>query len=410
MNGFASGVRMFTLGTLHVIGNCNNGCVVGLTEQGAQDCADYAQGAISITELEQRQPELTSALRQYRFFCDETSARNPLQSAYLHVTDRCNMNCVGCYSRSSARNAISDLSLDEMRRIINKLARTGVKALHISGGEPALRSDLCDIVEHAKQAGITRVDLATNGFLAYAGLDLDRLASTIDKVSVSVDGLPDGSLQEIRSKESKSQQLQAIHILQSHGINVAMLPTIHAKNVEDIPSYADLAAEMGVPVNYSMLSCSACNKDLGELAFTENTLRRLAEIIAEQTARVSRNNELPALSVRLSCGAGKTTLSVGADGSVYPCHMLQSSEYCMGNILHDPMEKILGSPVHSAFEEVTVENIDGCSSCTYRYLCGGGCRARAATANGLNTKDPYCALLNAHYANVKKRMEEIVGR
>ena len=408
MNGFASSVRMFTLGTLQLIGNCNNGCVVGLTEQGAQDCASYVQGTLGAAELEQRQPELVGAFRQYGFFHDEPDACNSPQSAYLHVTDRCNMNCVGCYSRSDMRNAISDLSLEEMRSIIDKLVSAGVKTLHISGGEPALRSDLCDIIEYAKQASVARIDLATNGLLAYASLDLDRLASCIDGVSVSVDGLPDGSLQEIRTGESRDQQLQAIRILQAHGINVTMLPTIHAKNIENIPAYADLADIMGVPVNYSVLSCSACNKDLGELTFTEHALHRLAEIMAEQASRSSRHDKLPTLSVRLSCGAGKTTLSVAADGRAYPCHMLQSPEYCMGDILHDPMEKILGSRMWNESKELTVEDVKECSSCAYRYLCGGGCRARATVAGGLRNKDPYCALLKKHYANLAEQTQRVM--
>ena len=199
-------------------------------------------------------------------------------------------------------------------------------------------------------------------------MDLDRLASCIDGVSVSVDGLPGGSPQVIRSGESRGQQLQAIRILQAHDINVTMLPTIHAKNIENIPAYMDLADIMCVPVTYSVLSCSACNKDLGELTFTENALHRLAEIMAEQASRSSRHGELAALSARLSCGAGKTTLSVAADGCAYPCHMLQSPEFCMGDILHDPMEKILASRIRNAFLEVTDENIEECLSCAYRYL------------------------------------------
>ncbi len=409
MNGFASKVRVFSLGALSLIGNCANGCVIGLTGQGAQDCERYSKGTIDVAELERRQPELAHAFRQYGFFHEDDDERKPLQSAYLHVTDRCNMNCVGCYSRSSARNVIPDLSLDAICSIINKLACAEVETLHISGGEPALRSDLCSIVEHAKATGIARVDLATNGLLAFAGLDLSRLASCIDSVSVSVDGLPDDSVHAVRSEERKDQQLQAIRIPQSQGIDVAMLPTIHARNVEDIPAYADLAAKMGVRINYSMLSCSACNRDLGRLAFTEDALHRLAEVIVEQASQSSQHDELPALSVRLSCGAGKTTLSVGADGNAYPCHMLQAPEYCMGNLLHNSLDAILASPVRRELESATVENIDGCSLCDYRYLCGGGCRARAAIVDGPHTKDPYCTLLKTHYAKVENRMEEIIG-
>lgn len=408
MNGFASSIRIFSLGTLRLIGNCANGCAIGLTEQGAQDCASYSQGAIDVAELNRRQPELVNALNQYDFFPENADEWNSLKSAYLHVTDRCNMSCVGCYSRSSTRNVISDPPLNDIYNMIDKLSRAGVQTLHISGGEPALRKDLCDIVEHAKASGIAHVDLATNGLLAFAGLDLERLASCIDKVSVSVDGLPVGSARKVRVEGDKDRQLQAIRVLKSHDINVVMLPTVHAKNVEDIPAYANLAATMGVPINYSVLSCSACNKDLGELAFTEDSLRQLAQVIAEQASRVSGNEQMPALFARLSCGAGKSMLSIGVDGDAYPCHMLQAPGYCMGNLLQDSVDAILASPVRKEFESVTVENIDGCSMCDYRYLCGGGCRARAAIADGLHVKDPYCTLLKAYYSSVIRYTQRII--
>ena len=78
----------------------------------------------------------------------------PLQSAYLHVTHHCNLNCIGCYSAVDARNARRDLTLDELRGIIDALADAGCRHLVISGGEPFLRDDLPAIVAYARERGI----------------------------------------------------------------------------------------------------------------------------------------------------------------------------------------------------------------------------------------------------------------
>lgn len=93
----------------------------------------------------------------------------PLQSAYLHVTHHCNLNCIGCYSAVDARNARRDLTLDELRGIIDALADAGCRHVVISGGEPFLRDDLAAIVAYVRERGIDSVDVLTNGTGRHTG-------------------------------------------------------------------------------------------------------------------------------------------------------------------------------------------------------------------------------------------------
>lgn len=111
----------------------------------------------------------------------------PLQSAYLHVTHHCNLNCIGCYSAVDARNARRDLTLDELRGIIDALADAGCQHLVISGGEPFLRDDLAAIVAYVRERGIDSVDVLTNG-TAVTPEKLAAIAPYVGRVSVSFDG------------------------------------------------------------------------------------------------------------------------------------------------------------------------------------------------------------------------------
>lgn len=223
-----------------------------------------------------------------------------------------------------------------------------------------MRDDLCDIVEHARAAGIARLDVATNGAVAARGIDLARLASLVDRVVVSID---------------------------------------------DMPAYYDLAKRFGVPISFSILSCSACNSQLGGLQFNDASLRHVAEwLLMMQRDRL--RSEEPPFSARLCCGVGRTTLSVAADGKAYPCHMLHDVAYCTGDLLAGSPADILNSPVRKRLSELSVERFTGCSACNIRYLCGGGCRARAASAGGLEARDPYCALMQEHFRGI---VSELVG-
>ena len=71
----------------------------------------------------------------------------PLASAYLHVTNICNLNCIGCYSYDRTRNCKNKLSLKQVQYIIRELVDNGVEQITISGGEPLIREDLVSILE-----------------------------------------------------------------------------------------------------------------------------------------------------------------------------------------------------------------------------------------------------------------------
>lgn len=407
MNAFSPEVRQFSVIGLPMIAHCGNGCVIGLTDDAAKLCDAFARGACAEQDIDSAQPQLYEALRQYDFFhnAGSVTGHETFRSAYLHVTDRCNLNCVGCYSASEDRNRLEDLSLEQICLLIDKLAELGVTELHLSGGEPGLRDDLCDIAEHARAAGIARLDVATNGAVAARGIDLARLASLVDRVVVSIDGIPGSCSAFVRGNDAGKVAVRAVEQLLAAGANVQLLPTLHARNIDDMPAYYDLAKRFGVPISFSILSCSACNSQLGSLQFNDASLRHVAEwLLMMQRDRL--RSEEPPFSARLCCGVGRTTLSVAADGKAYPCHMLHDVAYCMGDLLAGSPADILSSPVRKRMSELSVERFTGCSACDIRYLCGGGCRARAASAGCLEARDPYCALMQEHFRSI---VSELVG-
>jgi MoaA/NifB/PqqE/SkfB family radical SAM enzyme len=84
----------------------------------------------------------------------------------IQYTDKCNAACPQCNMRVSAPFARSKLTTDEVKRIIDHAAQSGISALSITGGEPLLYlKDVCALLRHAKEAGIRYTRTGTNGFL-----------------------------------------------------------------------------------------------------------------------------------------------------------------------------------------------------------------------------------------------------
>ena len=150
-------------------------------------------------------------------------------------------------------------------------------------------------------------------------------------------------------------------------------------------------------MNFSLLSAPVENEDLSAVLPDDAALERLAQA----TLALSRDG-VPVLSdtpvsTRLTttcgCGAGCTMVSVSDDGEVFPCHMMHDEAFSLGSLLEDS-----GCLAARHAPAPRVAELGACADCDIRYLCGGGCRARAYFATGdVEARDPYCSLVRTFY-------------
>ena len=107
----------------------------------------------------------------------------------------------------------------------------------------------------------------------------------------------------------------------------------------------------------------------------------------------------------MGCGLGCKMVSIAANGEVYPCHMLHKDTMKMGDIKTDSLKNILKNK-ESIWSHMTVDNVKGCSSCDYKYMCGGGCRGRSYLYdNVIDNKDPFCMLTKLYLEQRTKVFE-----
>ena len=160
----ASHIVRFDMRGIPVIGNTASGALVGLTPEGAELCDAMLEREVAMDEVPAGCKELVAHFVSHGFTEEaEAGGCNHLASAYLHVSNTCNLSCVGCYSADCNRNRAVDPSLDDLCHAIDVLACLGVTRLVISGGEPFLREDLPEIAQHAREQEMTNITVLTNG-------------------------------------------------------------------------------------------------------------------------------------------------------------------------------------------------------------------------------------------------------
>lgn len=404
-----SHTAQFCLAGIPLVGNLETGGIIGLTEEGRRLCHTLSERDVDALEVPAGCTELVRHLESGGYLDEHGKAPGGTRilSAYLHVTQRCNLSCRLCYSEDEGRNALPDPSLDDLVAAMALLSELGARRLVISGGEPFLRADLPDVARAARDAGIEEVVVLTNGLLV-TERSLRPLRSAMSCVGVAFDGCGPKDTAHLRGSQRFERLVGAVRACTAQGVPVRIMPTLHAKNLGDLDRYASLARSLGASLGFSLLTGSP--EELGDLAIEEAHLSELGRRAAERGVGIADSLSGSGLAARRSCGAGTRTLSVAADGTVYPCHMLHNPRLAMGNAFADSTDKIISSPVATLFLSLDAGNLERCGSCALRYLCGGGCRARAFLATGSPYAcDPYCELSRSYYERVGELLRDRCG-
>ena len=91
------------------------------------------------------------------------------------------------------------------------------------------------------------------------------------------------------------------------------------------------------------------------------------------------------------CGGGRTFLTITASGDMVPCgEFISFKEFSGGNIFKTSIEKALNSKPFKTIRARTVENIDECSACDFRHICGSPCPAEMYARGNMYRKAEFC--------------------
>ena len=105
--------------------------------------------------------------------------------AHLAITHRCNLRFRFCHVTETR---FAELSTDQMCKAIDVLDKMGVAVISVSGGgEPLLRDDFDQIIDHAAGRGLY-VKLTSNGTMPRARYER-LLQSHVDEIGISLDGV-----------------------------------------------------------------------------------------------------------------------------------------------------------------------------------------------------------------------------
>jgi radical SAM protein with 4Fe4S-binding SPASM domain len=312
-----------------------------------------------------------------------------LRAMYLHLTNRCNLQCVYCYRESSPHLPIlhDARRFCEMFEYVKPFAAPNMEVT-FSGGEPLMHPGFRDIVEASVGQGYSNVLLTNATLLTDESVDFIR--ERFRFVKISLDGPTEETHSQTRGKGNFSRVLKGIFKLAEKGVRVKVQVTFMKSTLPHLNEIKRVFADLpNVSVVYTPLLPMGRGAAIDSESIDNDTFYDFAK------GRRSVARYIPGQRI-CSCHAGVSNLSIADTGDVYPCHHFHAEEFRFGNIFHDPLENIFfGEAIKSYIWSMDVEhNNPECQKCEVRFLCGGGCHANNLHATGSHRGvDIYCSYL-----------------
>lgn len=338
-----------------------------------------------------------------------------------NFTNRCNLSCLHCYSKSDL-DATDTLDIELIKSTIDEFVESKIKFIIFSGGEPLVRKDIFEIAQYAKNKGIITY-LSTNGLYINPS-NAQKIVDTFNYIGISIDG-DEQTHDHFRGlKGSYKKSIDAMKLIQSKGGKVGIRFTITKTTLDSLEHIFELSEkEKFSKIYISHLVYSGRGLENLKMDLSKEERIKSVKYIFNKVFEYQNNNKnievvtgnmecdailflqmvkkryphlLSKLISKLSAwggnSAGRKLVNIDSFGNVKPDPFFP---FELGNIQKEKFSAIWNDKTSSLLNRLrTQRKIAGkCSNCKYMFICNGGSRSRAYALSGdLWDEDPSCYL------------------
>lgn len=341
-------------------------------------------------------------------------APSQVLTAWLHVTNGCNLRCPYCYVRKSAEAMDEPTGRAAVDSVIASALAHGFRTVKLkyAGGEASLNHRLVVTLHEYAAERAAASGLRLEATLLSNGVRLpERLVRTCKqagiRVMVSLDGI--GAQHDVQrpfpsGRPSFHLVERTITELIDQGCPPHLSVTVTGRNAHGLPDVVRFALDRDLTFSINLFRDNECAATAPDLRYEEEqiigSLRAAFEVIEYSLPRWSVLGSVLDRGQLLqprqrSCGVGQDYVVIDQHGQVAKCHM--EIERTLGDVFSgDPLTLVQQD--RSSALNLLVEEKEGCRDCTWRYWCSGGCSVATFRATGrYDVKSPNCNIYKAVY-------------
>src|SRR3989442_1789253 len=295
--------------------------------------------------------------------------RIPL-SVHVDLTMRCNERCIHCYRVIEQR---PELTTDELKALVDDLARAGTLYLTFSGGEIFLRKDLFELIAHARRLHFD-LRLKSNALLITPAMAARLRTLGVRQVDISIYSA-DPAVHDWVTKVpgSLERSLEGAALLRHAGVTVKLNCPLMKQNVGQYKEIRALAERLGVLSGFDPMITAKNDGDTSPVKL-RITRKDLMQVLQDPALNPHRGNreacESPSARQDLDdlpCGASHNACYISAYGDVMPCVAMPIA---CGNVRDEPFEEIwLRSPNMLRVRAIRIRDLHTCMACAASQFC-----------------------------------------
>jgi uncharacterized protein len=376
--------------------------------------------------------------------CDAPNITERELNAWVHIVNSCNLSCNYCYIpklNKAARfpKAETFMTQEVSRATILGMFRTAQErnfnlvSLRFAGGEPSLAlaqlTSACDYaIMLSKEFGIRAQFSAISNGTDVSEEFIDFARQYNFSISFSLDGFKEDH------DKSRFQIFSENGINKRQGTWEKVFESFEKCRLAKVPAFALTTVTKENLGHLDQMVRQLVGKDIGfrlslvrdkvtafDAMTQEAFSRKLIDIYAELPEILPLDRPIPSYAnfaewnpsfpKKTACGTCNNSFAVSETGSVASCQMRlnRSFGYVQDTGLQEILSGMRASPETWRFSRPD-EGIGGCTRCSYRYICAGGCPEHTyLAASDYDRPSPWCRVYGAllpHYVRAVGRQIE----
>lgn len=335
-------------------------------------------------------------------------------TAWLHVTNACNLRCPYCYVHKT------DDAMDEAtaERSVDALVRSAVEhgfrslRLKYAGGEASMNPAVVLALHDYAVARCAAADLGLDAVLLSNGVAIsstfaEGLKARDIRVMVSLDGIGaahDAQRPNLAGRPTSHMVQRTIARLIDMGLPPHISVTITSRNTTAVADVVRYALERDLTFSFNFFRDNECSTSHADLKYEQDAM-----IDGMLAAFAAIEERMPAWSVlgtvldrgqlveprQRPCGAGHDYVVIDQRGGISQCHMDLGTS--VGHVdTHDPVAAVRDE--RAPLRNLLVDEKQGCRDCEWRQWCTGGCPLATFQATGrFDVRSPNCGIYQTIY-------------
>lgn len=359
---------------------------------------------------------------------------------FIETTKACEYSCRHCRAESQRRPSPDELSLDEIKNVLEQIKSLGTNPPRVvlTGGDLLLRKDVKEIISHTRKLELPfSLSPAASPLLTDQFVDFLKENET-ETVSLSIDGVENKTHDWLRRMPgSLDLTIDLLHRLKKHGLKIQVNTTIMRNNIDELPTIANMVKNIGAsawelffliktgrgmelqdvtPEQYMQINnwlTDLASEGMNIRTVESPVMRVIPQIrkimpdiltgptydsLRNNTSKISnKNDSQPSGNILNGNRKHSTfngTLFIGQNGDVYPSGLFP---YPLGSVKSVSLNEMISSHIDILNPKYSNKLEGKCGKCEFTKICGGS-RSRAfAYSQDPFGEDPACLYVPPSY-------------